>query len=199
MAAAVDLARREGLEALTIRRLATEVGASRMALYRHVPDKEALLGLVADAVAAHHVRPEEAGHGPWPDRLRALAHGMRRELRAYPGFAELIMTHSNHGPGGLRLAEAIAGILAAAGLDEPAQARFYLVFLDVVLGRAYREVHGDPTAPDRNAPIFEAAQSGSAAPTLKALVPHLRAATADEIFDAELDMLVGAIHAARRS
>ncbi|UQS22943.1 TetR/AcrR family transcriptional regulator C-terminal domain-containing protein [Amycolatopsis thermalba] len=198
VAAAVALARREGLDALTIRRLAAEVGASRMALYRHVPDKEALLGLVADAIAADHVRPAEAGDGPWPDRLRALAHGMRRELRAYPGFAELIMTRSNHGPGGLRLAETIAEILAAAGLDEPAQARFYLVFLDVVLGRAHREVHGDPTTPERNARIFEAAQAGSAAPTLKALVPHLRAATADEVFDTELDMLVGAIHAARR-
>ncbi|GAB3565085.1 hypothetical protein GCM10027445_10020 [Amycolatopsis endophytica] len=198
VAAAVELARREGLAALTIRRVADEVGASRMALYRHVPDKEALLVLVADSIAADHVRPAEAGHGPWPERLRVLAHGMRRELRAYPGFAELIMTRGNHGPGGLRLAETIAEILAAAGLDEPAQARFYLVFLDVVLGRAHREVHGDPTTPDRNAGIFAAAQGSSSAPTLKALVPHLRAATADEIFDAELDMLVGAIHAKRR-
>ena len=198
MAAAVGLARREGIAALTIRRLATEVGASRMALYRHVPDKEALLGLVADAIAMDHIRPAEADHGPWPERLRVLAHGMRRELLAYPGIAELIMTRGNHGPGGLRVGEAIAEILAAAGLDERGQARFYLIFLDIVLGRAHREVHGDPTSPDRNARIFDAAQAGSAAPTLKALVPHLRAATAGEIFEAELDMLIGAIHAARR-
>lgn len=104
------------------------------------------------------------------------------------------MTRGNHGPGGLRHAE----VLAAAGLDEPAQACFYLVFLDVVLGRAHREVHGDPATPERNAGIFEAARASSAAPTLKALVPHLRAVTADEVFDAEFDLLVGAIHAARR-
>ncbi|MFD4197491.1 hypothetical protein [Amycolatopsis thermoflava] len=107
------------------------------------------------------------------------------------GFAELIMTSGDHGPGGLRLAE----VLAAAGLDEPAQVRFYLA---VVLGRAHREVHGDRATPERDAGIFEAARASSAAPTLKALVPHLRAVTADEVFDAELDMLVGAIHAARR-
>ncbi|MFD4252806.1 hypothetical protein ACFWQL_23975 [Amycolatopsis thermoflava] len=107
------------------------------------------------------------------------------------GFAELIMTRGDHGPGGLRLAE----VLAAAGLDVPAQVRFYLV---VVPGRAHREVHGDLTTPERDAGIFEAARASSAAPTLKALVPHLRAATADEVFDAELDMLAGAIHAARR-
>ncbi|WP_431901763.1 hypothetical protein [Amycolatopsis thermoflava] len=110
------------------------------------------------------------------------------------GFAEPIMTRGDHGPGGLRLAE----VLAAAGLDEPAQACVYLVFLDVVPGRAHREVHGDPATPERDAGIFEAARPSSAAPTLKALVPHLRAATADEVFDAELDMLAGAIHAARR-
>jgi AcrR family transcriptional regulator len=116
--AAIELARREGIEALTVRRVATEVGASRMALYRHVPDKEALLGLVANAVAERHVIPAEALSGPWPERLRHLAHGMRRELRAYPGFAKLIMTRSNHGPGGLRIAETIADILATAGLDD---------------------------------------------------------------------------------
>jgi len=197
--AALELARTEGLAALTIRRLATEVGASRMALYRHVPDKEALLDLVANAIAEHHVIPEEALHGPWPARLRLLAAAMRRELLAYPGFADLIMTRSNHGPGGLRIAETILDILFAAGLDEPTSARYYLIVVDIVLGRAHRESYGDPTSPRRNAELYAAAEEQPDAPRLRALLPHLRAIESEELFAAELDLLVAAISAAAQA
>jgi len=194
--AALEIARAEGIEGLSIRRVATEVGASRMALYRHVPDKEALLDLVANEIAAKQVIPDEALSGPWEERLRRLAHGMRREARAYPGFAERLMTRGNAGPGGLRIAETIADILAAAGLAPDAAARFYLIFVDLVIGRAHREEHGDPTTPSRNAELFAAAERDGA--RLKALLPSLRAVTGDELFDAELDMVVTAIRATAR-
>ncbi|MQA06994.1 MAG: TetR family transcriptional regulator [Pseudonocardiaceae bacterium] len=196
--AALDLARREGLAALTIRRLAAETGASRMALYRHVPDKEALLEMVANAIADHEIIPEEARHGPWSRRLRHLAHGMRGQAVRYPGLADLIMTRGNHGPGGLRLAETILDILADAGLGEDATARFYLIFVDIVLGRAHRETHGDPTTPQRNAALFAAAESDDDVPRLRALTPRLRTVTPGDVFDAELDMLVLAVEAAAR-
>ncbi|MER7789945.1 TetR/AcrR family transcriptional regulator [Streptomyces sp. NPDC097640] len=192
---AVALARREGMAALTIRRLAAEVGASRMALYRHIPDKDALLGLVADAVAESEVIPDEALNGPWQQRLRHLAHGMRRRLTAYPGLAELIVTRGNHGPGGLRLAETIVEIISEAGHDEPTTARYYLVFIDLVLGRAHREAaQGDPTTPRRNAALLDAAAERRAdAPRLAALAPHLRAVTHDQVFETELDILIRAL------
>lgn len=189
----MDLARTEGIEALTIRRLATAVGASRMALYRHVPDKDALLDLVANAVAERHVIPPEALHGSWADRLRHLARRMRRQLLAYPGFAELIMTRSNHGPGGLRIAETILEILTDAGLDDEATARYYLVFLDIVLGRAHREAHSDPISPSRNAALFAAAAETGLAPRLRALTPLLSTGDPDAIFETEMDMLVRAV------
>ena len=195
MAAAVDLARREGLQALTIRRLAAELGAGRMSLYRHVSDKDALLELVANAIAEQHVIPDTALCGPWQDRLRHLGHGMRRQLTAIPGFAELIMARSNHGPGGLRIAETILDILALAGLDPDCSARFYLVFVDVVLGRAHRETHGDPTSPRRNAELFDAAATSGQAPRLRSLAPRLREVTSDQVFDDELDIIIGAIEA----
>ncbi|NKY59226.1 TetR/AcrR family transcriptional regulator [Nocardia flavorosea] len=194
--AALGIARAEGLDALTIRRLATEVGASRMGLYRHVPDKEALLNLVADEIAMNHVIPDRALMGPWDERLRHLARGMRQELRAYPGFAERIMVHGNAGAGGLRIAETIADILAAAGLGVGQAARCYLIFVDLVLGRAHRETHGDPTTPGRNAELFAAAETSRDAVRLKALLPALRAVTGDEIFEAELDILIAAVRAA---
>jgi AcrR family transcriptional regulator len=195
VASAVDLARREGLEALTIRRLAAEMGAGRMSLYRHVPDKNALLDLVANEIAERSVIPPEALTGPWQERLLHLAHGMRDQLTTYPGFAELIMVRSNHGPGGLRIAETILEILDLAGLTADDSARFYLMFVDIVLGRAHRETYGDPTSPRRNADLFKAAAQSDQAPRLRELTPRLREVATDQVFDDELDMIIQAIEA----
>ncbi|MEV5888670.1 TetR/AcrR family transcriptional regulator [Nonomuraea fuscirosea] len=196
--AAIELARREGVEALTIRRLAAEVGASRMALYRHVSDKDMLLDLVADAVAARQVIPDEALRGPWEERLRHLAHSMRKVLRAYPGLIDRAMGRAVTGPGGLRIADTIADILLEAGLDDKAAARFFLIFVDMVFGRVQREVHGDPTAPERNAELFVAAESSQGTDRLRTLLPSLRQVMPEEIFDVELDIVIGAIRAAAR-
>ncbi|MQA79685.1 MAG: TetR family transcriptional regulator [Streptosporangiales bacterium] len=196
--AAVRLARTEGVAALTIRRLADEVGASRMALYRHVPSKDALLDLVANAVAERLAVPDVSVDSPWQDRLRQLAHAMRRELRALPDLAQLIMARGNHSPGGLHLAEAILATLTTADLDDAATARFYLVYVDLVLGRAHRELRGDPTSPSRNEALLAGAEHRPDAPRLRALAPRLRSADPDEVFETELDMFVAAVeHAAQ--
>lgn len=196
VAAALELTRSDGLEALTVRRVASAVGAARMSMYRHIPDKAALLGLVADAIAEEDILPGRLSSGPWPQRLRQLAHRMHQEFVRYPGLAELIATHGNHGSGGLRLAEAILEILADAGLDRTTTARFYLVFLDIMVGRAQREAHGDPVSAHRNAKLTAAARSHTEFPQLQALSDHLRGVSTDEIFELELELIVSAISAA---
>lgn len=200
MKAALEIARSEGLQALTIRRLAADLGASRMALYRHVADKDALVGLVLDAVAAHEVVPEGVDDGPWERRLRLLADTIRREMTAYPGILDAFMTRPNQGPGGLHVSETILRILADAGLDEPTAARYFMIFIDVVLGRLHRELHGDPVGERRTAGLVAAAAEHDDVPHLRAASPHLRATTSADVFHAELDMLIEMIGArARRS
>jgi AcrR family transcriptional regulator len=198
VAAALDIARKEGLQALTIRRLAADLGASRMALYRHVADKDALIDLVMDAIAEHEVVPPASQEGPWSERLRRLAVSLRRELSAYPGLSELLMTRANHGPGALRAVETILGILAEAGLDERDAARYYLMFIDLVFGRINRELHGDPVDRHRTASLLATARERGDFPHLAAAEPHLRAITSEQIFHAELEMLIAAIEQSAR-
>ncbi|HEU5029583.1 MAG TPA: TetR/AcrR family transcriptional regulator C-terminal domain-containing protein [Spirillospora sp.] len=78
---------------------------------------------------------------------------MRRELGAYPGTIDALVTRGNHGPGALRLVETILATLADAGLDERAAVRYYPVFINLVLGRMHREAHGDPIDRHRNASL----------------------------------------------
>lgn len=195
VAAALRIARTDGLDALTIRRLAADLDASRMALYRHVADKDALVALVMNAVAEQTVVPLPPRDEPWEARLRRLAHSLRDELSAYPGLIEILMTRYNHGPGGLRAVDTILEILTDAGLGTDDAARYYVVFIDLVFGRVHREVHGDPVSPERTASLLDTARGEL--PRVRAAESALRAITAAQIFETELDMLVGAIAACR--
>ncbi|MEU3653990.1 TetR/AcrR family transcriptional regulator C-terminal domain-containing protein [Streptomyces sp. NPDC032161] len=199
VAAGLEIARNEGMRALTIRRLASDLGASRMALYRHVPDKDALVGLIMDAIAEHDVEPPDLGEGPWQDRLRRLAEAMRRELAVYPGLLDIHMTRAHVGPGALHLVESALDVLADAGLDEEQAARHYLVFADLVLGRLHRELRGDPVDPHRTADLLALAERTGDHPRLAAAAPHLRDVAPGRIFDDELSVLVLAIEATVRS
>jgi TetR/AcrR family tetracycline transcriptional repressor len=196
VAAALDIARSEGMAALTIRRLASELGASRMALYRHVADKEALVDLVLNAIAEHDVVPPDIEDGPWQDRLRRLAAGIRRELLTYPGMTDVLISRSYHGPGALHLVETILQVLADAGLDERRSARLYLVFIDLVLGRLHRELHADPVGHHRNANIVAVSERTGGHPRLHAVEPYLRDVTPADVLEAELDMFILAVETA---
>ncbi|MFC8663663.1 TetR/AcrR family transcriptional regulator [Streptomyces sp. NPDC057199] len=198
VAAALEIARNEGMHALTIRRLASDLGASRMALYRHVPDKNGLIDLVMNAIAEHDVVPPDIDEGPWQERLRRLADGMRRELAAYPGLVDILVTRANHGPGALRLIETVLDILADAGLDERQAARRYLLFIDLVLGRLHRELLGDPMDHHRTASLLALAEDVGDYPRLRAAGPYLREVTSRQVFDDEIAMLILAIESSAR-
>jgi AcrR family transcriptional regulator len=194
---ALAIARRDGVEALTIRNLAAEVGASRMALYRHVPDKEALLDLAAGAIAEEDLPGIVGGDGDWETQLRRLAHTLRRRLHEYPGLAELLLRRGNVSPAGLALADHGLSILRRAGLEPAAAARGYIAFFDVVLSRVHREITAGRGGPEqRLRPQVEAAEP-ERFPHLADLLPHLESLGPDDIFETELDLLIAGLRSAR--
>ena len=86
-------------------------------------------------------------------------------------------------------------ILTDAGLGTEDAARYYVVFIDLVFGRVHREVHGDPVSPERTASLIDTARGEL--PQVRAAESALRAITAEQIFETELDMLVAAVAAHR--
>ena len=91
-AAIVDAARgiveRDGIAALSMRRVATELGSSPMAIYRHVRDKDELLVLLLDALAREVPRPELADEPR--TRLRQVCRAMHDGLATYPWVVEVL-------------------------------------------------------------------------------------------------------------
>jgi AcrR family transcriptional regulator len=115
-ALAVKIADAEGLEALSMRRVAKELGAGTMSLYRYVPSKDDLVELMIDEVLGESV-PEPAGlSGEWRADLRLLAHDVRRVLRRHPWMAGR-PNGLTFGPNAMRLAEVALGTVDGLGLN----------------------------------------------------------------------------------
>jgi len=113
--AAVEFADREGIEALSMRRLAPELGVEAMSLYTHVASKDDLLdGMVDVVVAEIPIRRSRAG---WKARLRALVLSARRVLLRHPRASRIIATRSDPGPATFRYLDAVIGILRDGGFS----------------------------------------------------------------------------------
>src|SRR5262249_60636194 len=99
--AAIELADAEGLEALTMRRLATQLRAGAMSLYWYVPTKEDLLDLMLDAAFGEVELPERPS-GDWRADLHLFAHRMLGVLRRHTWLPSLTSSQPLPGPNALR-------------------------------------------------------------------------------------------------
>ncbi|MEU7838429.1 MULTISPECIES: TetR/AcrR family transcriptional regulator C-terminal domain-containing protein [unclassified Nonomuraea] len=115
---AVEIADAEGLEAITMRRLATELGVAPMAPYRHVSGKDDLLQLMVDHVYAGFHLPAER---EWRESMRTLALRTRDLMLRHLWLAQLPpQARLSLTPNRMRVAEQALSALDGLGLDADA-------------------------------------------------------------------------------
>jgi AcrR family transcriptional regulator len=117
---ALSLADSRGLAAVTIRRLAKELGVTPMALYWHFRSKDELLEGVA-ARMFEEVDLSVDASATWQEQLKALLGSMLGVLRAHPSTAILLSTRTASSEGSLRATEVALDILRRGGFS-PAEA-----------------------------------------------------------------------------
>ena len=114
--AALKLADADGLDALTIRKLAQHLGVTPMALYWHFRSKEDLLEGMADQVWGEiDVNIDPAA--PWWAQLQGLLESLVSLLRAHPAAAQLLLKTEKRSEAALRATELTLEILRGAGFD----------------------------------------------------------------------------------
>jgi TetR/AcrR family transcriptional regulator, tetracycline repressor protein len=113
---AIALADAEGLDALTIRRLARELRVTPMALYWHFRTKDELLDALASQIWSEIDTNAEAG-APWPVQLRALLDSLVQVLRAHPSASHLLMADEKQSPATLQATEVTLEVPRRAGFD----------------------------------------------------------------------------------
>ncbi|VVJ22247.1 Transcriptional regulator [Amycolatopsis camponoti] len=127
--AAIELLDEAGLDALTMRLLASRLGVRASALYRHYPSKQALLDAMVASLVGPASVPEE---GTWEESLRGAASGMREVMLAHRDGARLISGF--HHPGDEAVAVFTRLVEALAGAGVPAEGA--AVAVDTVLAYA---------------------------------------------------------------
>jgi len=135
VAEALSVIAADGVDALSMRALATRLEVVPAALYRHVRNKEQLYDLVLDGVLAEvddHLDHTLA----WTEQIKILAHRLRTVLDNHPGIAALLKTRDPLGPHSLALAEAFLTALQEAGLPRRETALAYSLIYDYILGFA---------------------------------------------------------------
>jgi AcrR family transcriptional regulator len=138
-AAAIRIADADGLEAVTMRRVAAEVGCGTMTLYRYVPTKDHLLDLMVDVTAGEAALPD-LPPGDWRDGLRVVAGTQRDMLLRHPWLTSLQSGRPSFGPNSLRNLEWAAGGLNGLGLDIDQILIMVTTLLAFVLGAAVQEL-----------------------------------------------------------
>jgi len=116
VAAAMKLVDRDGLAALSMRKLAAELSVGTMSLYYHVPEKSALYDLILDAGLAEVDLTVDDPTQPVDVRVSRIAYAIRTALLNHPHAAIIAMSRSLRTPTQLRPVEKLLQVLSEAGL-----------------------------------------------------------------------------------
>ena len=135
VAAGIAVADLEGLAALSMRRVAAELGAAPMSLYRHVSDKDGLLLNMMDAAISEVTLPDPPPQ--WRDGLEIAARALWAGFRSHPWLpAALSLTRPQLLPGALAYTEWVLGVLQRAPMDPLTTFTAHLTVFTFVRGMA---------------------------------------------------------------
>jgi TetR/AcrR family tetracycline transcriptional repressor len=147
VAAALRVIETDGGQALTMRRVAEEIGVSASSIYGYVASKDELVQLVLDQIIAEVKVPSPGGD--WQEAVKDVGRSMLAVFRGHPGVAGLTLGRVPWGPSMLGLTEFVLGQLRSAGIPDQVAAYFGDLAGLYVGGIAYEEETqrtGDPAA-----------------------------------------------------
>ena len=169
VAAAIRLADAEGLAAVTMRRIATEIGAGAMSLYTYVPDKDHLLDLMVDRVGEEFAPVEITGD--WRADLVAIAAAQRALMLTHPWLPAALPNRRLTGRNMLAYLERGLAALAPTGLGGATKMELIALVTGFVASYVTNELAAATPTAEQVALITEAVASGD--------FPHLGSALAE--------------------
>jgi AcrR family transcriptional regulator len=197
--AALKVLDSEGLDAVTMRRVAQELDTGAASLYAHVTDKEELIALLMERVIGELPEPVPDAETDWQEQIKQFGRAIRQLYTAHNDIARAAFARIPLGPNALRSAEAAVGVLRSAGLPDQVVAFASDLLPLYVTAVSYEESlysQHDVSADDLKAFAAQmrdyfAALPADRFPNLTALADPLTAApTGDARFEFGLEVLV---------
>jgi AcrR family transcriptional regulator len=184
VSAAARIAEAEGIETISMRRVAQDLGVTPMALYRYLPDKDALIDVVVDEALRAVPVPDLSG--PMTEQLLRSFNALYDLLLHHPGLARTAGGRPLEGPIATRLAEGVLALLQHNGIREDEATKLLVSAFSLILGFAlYRTSRSGRSESSRLPP------HGDGAPAVRRVWGQLAAAGADDsVFRDALERLV---------
>jgi AcrR family transcriptional regulator len=202
VAAAVELADEDGIEALSMRKLAQALGVEAMSLYHHVANKDELLDAMVDVVFTEVDLP--AADGPWMVEVRGRCTSLREVLLRHPWAVGRLDSRRNPGMATLVHHDAVIGCLRGGGFSVRKAALAFATVDAYVFGFVVQQL-GLPMEPGEDTAEL-AAEILASAPT--DALPHLAEMAAEYValpgyefaneFEPGLDLILEALDRTRR-
>ena len=212
VAAAIGLLDREGLAALSMRRLAEELGTGAESLYWHVGSKDGLLDLVLDEVIGEGKVPDP-DPDRWQEQLKQIARDQRAASHRQPWVVRVSIGRIPMGPNALRYSERILAILRAGGLPPHLAVQGYLLLIATINGFTIDETGVDDSVDGRDGSMsldpdslqeiadmasdYVASLPADRFPNMTALAGEFAFADPDERFELLIDIFIDGL--ARRA
>lgn len=196
--AALRVMDEEGLDAVSMRRVAREVGVEAMSLYRHVEDKEDLLDGICEHIMAGFEFPDPTDD--WTENCKRGARAWRRLLQAHPAVMRLFA--EQRGPtrsiDSMRPMEFALRILRASGLSDRDTAQAFHAFGGYIQGFVIMELGSIAGGSDEEHTKMHAELANALPdefPTLRAVSRYFAECDSDEQFEFGLDLLIRGLEA----
>jgi AcrR family transcriptional regulator len=199
LAAALKLIDSFGLDALSMRRLGSELGVDPMSIYHHIPNKDALLHAVVEDVFAR--MPAPSGKGAWKRRVREWAHNYRAVALAHPNLVlQIVSDPAAVAVAAVHANESLYAALEASGLPARSVVRAADLVVDYVNGSVLPSAgsFGDDAA---TALAFEAAlmgRLGDQTPVQRRLLADPKVREGRDGFDFGLDVILAGVETLSR-
>lgn len=198
---AMEILAAEGIDAVSMRRIAQALSTGPASLYAHISNKEELYELMFDRVLGGIELPEPDPER-WREQLKELCRAEVRAMTRYPGIAR-VMTEMliPVGPNALRHAEAALAIFRAGGLSERDAAfafdalSLYAKAYALEVSRWHQSDAGELAERGRQISAYMSALPPDAFPNLLGIGPLLNEHTAEERFEFAVDAFLGGIAA----
>jgi len=194
---ALDLAERDGLEKLSLHKIAAAVGVKTMSLYNHVADKSDVLDAMSDQILAEIDVPDVDAL-TWENGIFELSSAFRAAAIRYPHSAPLVLVRRLNAPSVLPVVDAALRTLRRAGLDPAAAVHALRTYIAFLVGSLLREV-GSMPATDCTAATIIATPEGDrlefGLPAVTESAAELAVCDHDAEFQFGLDVLVQSLRA----
>ncbi len=194
--AAMELIEQDGVDAVSMQRLASELGCGVVSLYHHVPSRSALLDGVADAVMSGIAVTSVPGTD-WQEQVRAQARAFRQIARAHPRCAMVVVSRPASSAAIVRPAEEALATLRAAGFGRAEAVRIVRAFVAYIVGSVLPAAPVSPglAVGDDDGDLRRPRLRPAEFPQVTDLAPELSSSDHEADFEFGLDLLIRAVAA----